>query len=167
MAERERTSLRPEAAAGSGKASNGDSRNLPATTDKDLRRHLPGVEPERRLDDWGRSERVEGAMDKLLYDFMYRYWFRCEVEGIENVPASGGAMLVSNHSGTLPLDGAMLKVAVLKEHGRNPWLLAADLVFRFPGLREITQAAGNARADREETLDLQHRGELVGVFPEG
>ena len=39
-----------------------------------------------------------------LLDFYYRYWFRVEVEGIENVPAEGGALLVSNHSGALPPD---------------------------------------------------------------
>jgi 1-acyl-sn-glycerol-3-phosphate acyltransferase len=98
---------------------------------------------------------------------LYAWYWRVDVYGVENIPTEGPALLAANHSGTLPLDGAMLKVAVLKEHGRNPWLLAADLVFRVPGLREITRAAGNARADREETLDLLRRGELVGVFPEG
>ena len=43
-------------------------------------------------------------MDRTLFDFFYRYWFRAEVEGIENVPAAGGALLVSNHSGALPPD---------------------------------------------------------------
>ena len=52
----------------------------------ELKRHLPGVEPDRQLNDWGRSERIEGLMDKTLVDFLYRYWFRAEVEGIENVP---------------------------------------------------------------------------------
>ena len=64
--------------------------NLPARrpADDDLRKYLPGVEPERRLNDWGRSERVEGFFDRTLVDFYYRYWFRAEVEGIENVPSS-------------------------------------------------------------------------------
>ena len=70
----------------------------------DLRPYLPGVEPERQVDDWGRSERIEGLMDRTLIEFFYRLWFRCEVEGIENVPAEGGALLVSNHSGALPPD---------------------------------------------------------------
>src|SRR5437588_2476069 len=98
---------------------------------------------------------------------LYRFYWRVDVLGVENIPTEGAALLASNHSGTLPLDGAMLKVAVLKEHGRNPWLLAADLVFRVPGLREMTNLTGNARADRAETLDLLRKGELVGVFPEG
>ena len=54
---------------------------------EELKRHLPGVEPERQLNDWGRSERIEGLFDQTLVEFFYRYWFRAEVEGIENVPA--------------------------------------------------------------------------------
>src|SRR2546423_12702930 len=75
---------------------------LPAVRDDDLRRHLPGVEPERTLTDWGRSERIEGLYDRLLLAFFYRYWFRCAVEGIENVPASCGAPLANNHAGGPP-----------------------------------------------------------------
>ena len=63
---------------------------LPARRSDDLRPHLPGVEPERQVNDWGRSERVEGLLDRTLVDFFYNHWFRCEVEGIENVPPAGG-----------------------------------------------------------------------------
>ncbi|MCA1831176.1 MAG: lysophospholipid acyltransferase family protein [Actinomycetota bacterium] len=98
--------------------------------------------------------------------FYYWYW-RVEVDGIPNIPAEGPALLAANHSGAIPIDGMMLKVAVLKEHGRNPWLLAADLAFKTPGLKQILRVAGNARADRQETLELLNKGELVGVFPEG
>src|SRR5437660_9466130 len=55
----------------------------------DLRDHLPGIEPERQVTDWGRSERVERFMDRTLLDFFYNYWFRVEVEGIEHVPTEG------------------------------------------------------------------------------
>ena len=34
-------------------------------------------------------------------------WFRIEVRGIENIPTEGGALVVSNHSGTVPVDGLM------------------------------------------------------------
>ena len=42
----------------------------PRVTDDDLRALLPAVEPERTLDDWGRSERVEGLIDRTIYDFL-------------------------------------------------------------------------------------------------
>ena len=88
-------------------------RSLPALDDRSL---LPAIEPERRIDDWGRSERIEGAFDRTVVEFFYRYWFRVEVEGIENVPAEGGALLVSNHSGALPPDAAMIGRAIREEH---------------------------------------------------
>ena len=90
-------------------------KQLPAPSD-DLRDYLPAIEPDRQVSDWGRSERVEGVLDRTLYDFLYHYWFRCDVEGIENVPADGGALLVSNHSGALPPDATMILKAVKEEH---------------------------------------------------
>jgi 1-acyl-sn-glycerol-3-phosphate acyltransferase len=122
----------------------------------------------------GKSARPPEGFDRDLVEALlpfalplYRWYWRVEVAGVENIPTEGPALLASNHSGTFPVDGAMLKVAVLMEHGRNPWLLAGDTVFKFPGLGELTRAAGNARADRTETVDLLRRGEIVGVFPEG
>ena len=98
---------------------------------------------------------------------LYSKYWRVDTYGVENIPTSGPALIAANHSGTLPIDGAMLKMSVLKEHGRNPWLLAADLVFTIPGFRELIRVAGNARADRDETLQLLREGEMIGVFPEG
>src|SRR5436190_13545303 len=89
---------------------------LPAVRREELRCYLPGVEPERQVTDWGRSERVEGFLDQTLVEFFYRYWFRAEVEGIENVPSTSGALLVSNHSGALPPDAPMIAKAVREEH---------------------------------------------------
>jgi hypothetical protein len=81
-------------------------KQLPAPHDG--RAYLPAVEPERQITDWGRSERVEDVFDKTLYEFLYHYWFRVDVEGIENVPSTGGALLVSNHAGALPPDAPMI-----------------------------------------------------------
>ena len=77
---------------------------------------LPAVEADRRITDWGRSERVEGALARTLVDFLYHLWFRCEVEGIENIPSRGGALLVSNHAGALPPDASMICKAIKEEH---------------------------------------------------
>ena len=51
-----------------------DSKELvPAERNAEL---MSPIEPERTLNDWGRSERVEGFMDETLFEFFYRYWFR-------------------------------------------------------------------------------------------
>src|SRR3954451_24284430 len=89
------------------------ARPVPAHREREL---LPAIEPERQVDDWGRSERVEGIFDRTLVEFFYRYWFRAEVEGVENVPSKGGAILVSNHSGALPPDAATIARAIREEH---------------------------------------------------
>ena len=125
-------------------------------------RRLRGEGPGRDDHD---PELVKAAMPLGLP--LYSWYWRCDVFGIENIPTEGPALLAANHSGTIPVDGAMLKIAVLKEHGRNPWLLAADLAFKMPIFRDIIRMAGNARADRSETVGLLRKGELIGVFPEG
>src|SRR5690242_4994806 len=76
---------------------------------------LPDAHPRREVDDWGRSERVFRSLEPML-NFYYRYWFRCEVEGIENIPSAGGALLSSNHSGALPPDAPMIMQAIRNEH---------------------------------------------------
>ncbi len=144
--------------------------DLPARRDDDLRDLLPAVEPERQLDDWGRSERVEGLIDRTLYDLFYNYWFRCEVEGIENVPASGGALLVSNHSGALPPDAPMIGKAIREEHPRpRPLNITVEHFFKgYPGFSMLVPKIGCVAAHPANVQRLLYdEGQLVLVFPEG
>jgi len=139
-----------------------------ATTD--LRELLPGVEPERQVDDWGRSERVEGALDATVVEFLYRLWFRCEVEGIENVPDEGGALVVSNHAGALPPDAAMIAKAIKEEHPRSRRLyLTVEHFFKgYPGFSMLAAKIGGVPAHPANVHRLLYdEGQLVLVFPEG
>src|SRR6185437_7191712 len=134
------------------------------------RAHLPALEPERQVTDWGRSERIEGLMDKALYDFLYRYWFRVEVEGIENVPSTGGALLVSNHAGALPPDAPMIAKAIKEEHPRpRPLHLTVEHFFKgYPGLSMLVAKVGGVPAHPANVHRLLYdEGQLVLVFPEG
>jgi 1-acyl-sn-glycerol-3-phosphate acyltransferase len=147
----------------------GNARGTLETTGE-LRRHLPGVEPERQVDDWGRSERVEGFMDRTLVDFFYRYWFRVEVEGIENVPASGGALLVSNHGGALPPDAAVIAKAIKEEHTHpRPLNITVEHFFKgYPGFSMLIPKIGCVPAHPANVHRLLFDEEqLVLVFPEG
>lgn len=94
-------------------------------------------------------------------------WFRIDVQGIENVPPAGGALVVSNHSGTIPLD-ALMTTLVLHDHAhRSLRILGADLVFAVPFLGELARKAGATLASNEDAERLLRSGELVGVWPEG
>jgi 1-acyl-sn-glycerol-3-phosphate acyltransferase len=137
---------------------------------EDLKQHLAGVEPERRLTDWGRSERVEGLLDRTATDFFYRYWFRTEVEGIENVPAAGGALLVANHAGALPPDAAMIAKAIREEHPRpRPLNITVEHFFKgYPGFSMLIPKIGCVPAHPANVQRLLYDEEqLVLVFPEG
>ena len=166
MAEPERTPLSQPPPEGG----RGPLRALPAVRDDELRRHLPAVEPERRLTDWGRSERVEDFFDRTLVDFYYRYWFRAEVEGIENVPSAGGALLVSNHSGALPPDAAMIAKAIREEHSHpRPLNVTVEHFFKgYPGFSMLIPKIGCVAAHPANVHRLLFdEQQLVLVFPEG
>src|SRR3954451_21992195 len=136
----------------------------------DLRDYLPALETERQVNDWGRSERVEGIFDRAVVDFFYRYWFRAEVEGIENVPASGGGLLVSNHSGALPPDAAMIAKAIREEHPHpRPLNITVEHFFKgYPGFSMLIPKIGSVAAHPANLQRLLYdEGQLVLVFPEG
>jgi 1-acyl-sn-glycerol-3-phosphate acyltransferase len=140
---------------------------LPEVRDRDL---LPAIEPERRLNDWGRSERIEGIFDRTVVEFFYRYWFRVEVEGIENVPSSGGALLVSNHSGALPPDAATIGRAIREEHP-NPRPLNVTVEHFFKGYPLFSMLIPKIGCVPAHPANVQRllsdEEQLVLVFPEG
>src|SRR4051794_36137513 len=135
-----------------------------------LRDYLPAVETERQVNDWGRSERVEDLFDRTLVDFFYNLWFRCEVQGVENVPSRGGALLVSNHSGALPPDASMIAKALKEEHPQSRQLhITVEHFFKgYPGFSMLIPKSGCVAAHPANVHRLLYDEEqLVLVFPEG
>jgi len=109
-------------------------------------------------------------MDGTLIEFYYRYWFRAEVEGIENVPATGGALLVSNHSGALPPDASMIGKAIREEHPHPRRLnITVEHFFKgYPGFAMLLPKVGAVPAHPANVHRLlQDEQQLVLVFPEG
>jgi 1-acyl-sn-glycerol-3-phosphate acyltransferase len=104
-----------------------------------------------------------------FFEFLYEKYFRVEVHGAQHVPPSGRCLLVANHSGTLPLDGVMLRIAVRREHTQHRGVrwLAEDGIFHFPFLGSFTNRMGAVRACQENAERLLEHGALVAVFPEG
>ena len=100
---------------------------------------------------------------------LYQRWFRVETIGMHHVPATGGALVVANHSGTLPLDSLMTAVALHDDHpaGRHLRMLGADLMFRLPVLGTLARKQGSTLACSADAERLMSSGEVVGVWPEG
>ncbi|MEQ6902387.1 1-acyl-sn-glycerol-3-phosphate acyltransferase [Nocardioides sp. YIM 152588] len=129
-----------------------------------LRRRVSG---DYAIDEYGFDAEVTEKFLMAALRPIARKWFRIEVRGAENIPATGGALVVSNHSGTLPVDGLMTMVSIHDETGRHLRPLGADLVFRLPFIGSVARKGGATMACAEDAERMLHGGELVGVWPEG
>ena len=100
---------------------------------------------------------------------LYEKYFRVEASGLQHVPETGGALLVANHSGTLPLDAIGAALPLLDQHPAHRYLrmLGADLVFSMPVVAPLARKAGHTLACNADAERLLASGELVGVWPEG
>jgi 1-acyl-sn-glycerol-3-phosphate acyltransferase len=129
-----------------------------------LRRRLTG---EYAVDEYGFDQEVAEKLLLASLRPIAEKWFRIDVRGIENLPGDGGALVVSNHSGTLPVDGLMTMWTIHEHTGRFLRPLGADLVFRMPFVSSLARKGGATLACAEDAERMLSRGELVGVWPEG
>ncbi len=120
------------------------------------------------VDEFG-LDPVYEARFRPFFDLLYKYWFRVEVEGLENVPDDGRCILVGNHSGVLPYDGIMVRTAVRRAHpaAREVRWLAEDFVYHLPFLGAFMNRIGAVRACQENAERLLEGERCVLVFPEG
>ncbi|MBI5505956.1 MAG: 1-acyl-sn-glycerol-3-phosphate acyltransferase [Deltaproteobacteria bacterium] len=107
-----------------------------------------------------------------LLRFLFDTYWRVSVRGMEHVPRSGGAILVGNHSGGIPVDAAMLGYALENhEDPTSPRRIARILYDRFidgmPAVADIYRRGGAVPARYAVADALLARGELVVIFPEG
>jgi len=131
-----------------------------------LRRRLTG---DYEVDDFGFDPDLTDHVLLPPLRPLYNKWFRVETRGLDNVPDTGGALIVANHSGTIPVDALMTSLALLDHHPahRHLRLLGADLVFTLPIVAPLARKGGNTLACNADAERLLTSGELVGVFPEG
>jgi len=104
-----------------------------------------------------------------LFHALYRFYFRVQSEGHENIPTEGPAILAANHGGLLPFDGAMAVMDVLLN--TDPPRLARAIVDRWAGtlpwVNVFYARVGQVIGTRENFSDLLQDGQLMLVFPEG
>lgn len=129
-----------------------------------LRRRLTG---DYTVDEYGFDAEVTERFFMAALRPIAQKWFRIEVRGVENIPTEGGALVVSNHSGTIPVDGLMTMVSIHDHAGRHLRPLGADLVFRLPLVGSLARKGGATLACNEDAERMLRGGELVGVWPEG
>ncbi|MDV6012625.1 1-acyl-sn-glycerol-3-phosphate acyltransferase [Haloechinothrix sp. LS1_15] len=163
---------RPRAAGESdepGEPAEEQPRTLPEAVTSALNFLVDRLTGEYSVDEFGFDAELTEQLVAPALRVLYRKWFRVDVHGAGNLPESGGALIVANHSGTVPFDAAMTALAVHDEHPRERFLriLGADLVFQLPVLGSLARKTGQTLACNADAERLLGAGELVGVFPEG
>jgi 1-acyl-sn-glycerol-3-phosphate acyltransferase len=130
-------------------------------------RHVSRPENEYGVDPFGFSlDYTLSAVAPLLW--LYRHYHRVKVTGIERVPP-GRVLLVANHSGQLPMDGAMIGVAMLVE-GHPPRAIRSMVerwVPSLPWVSTFMARVGQVVGTPENCRRLLSSGEAILVFPEG
>ncbi|WP_370616410.1 lysophospholipid acyltransferase family protein [Mumia sp. Pv 4-285] len=128
-----------------------------------LRRRLTGGY---EIDEFGLDPQLHAIGMAALRPIAEK-WFRIEVRGAEHIPSDGGALVVANHSGTVPVDALMTMLTVNDHAHRTLRLLGADLVFDLPFVGELARKMGATLACNEDAERLLGDGHIVGVWPEG
>jgi 1-acyl-sn-glycerol-3-phosphate acyltransferase len=104
----------------------------------------------------------------LTVALLHRKYFRAEVHDIERVP-SGRVLLVANHSGQLPIDGALIAAAMFMD-AEPPRLVRAMIdkwAVSLPFVSMAFARVGQVVGVPENAKRLLSQGEALLVFPEG
>jgi 1-acyl-sn-glycerol-3-phosphate acyltransferase len=119
------------------------------------------------VDGWGRSESAR-ALARMLYHPVYRHWLRVEWDGLEHVPATGGALLVANHAGAVPSDAVVIMHGIETERQRPVYGMADDFFPAVPVVGTMWSRLGGVVAHPDNAFRLLHdEKQLAMAFPEG
>jgi 1-acyl-sn-glycerol-3-phosphate acyltransferase len=119
------------------------------------------------VDEWGRSEHMR-EIARQIYGPLYRSWHRVEWEGMEHIPTTGGALLVSNHAGAVPADAPAIMHGIETELGRPVYGLADEIFKQLPVVGTMWSRVGGVLAHPDNAYRLlREQQQLALVFPEG
>ncbi|MCO4762635.1 MAG: acyltransferase family protein [Myxococcales bacterium] len=89
-----------------------------------------------------------------------------QLRGTDNLPETGGALLVGNH-GLMGIDSFALYPLIWRAVRRLPRGLGDRVLFEIEPLRRFVTHAGGVPGSRDTAVDLLTRDELVLVYPGG
>ncbi len=119
------------------------------------------------IDGWGRSESLR-SIARRSFQFFYDNYFRVEWEGLEKIPDDGGALLVSNHAGAIPMDAPIIMHGVEQHLGRPVYGLADHFFRQIPVVGTMWSRLGGVPAHPDNAYRLlRDEHQLALVFPEG
>lgn len=112
----------------------------------------------------------ETLLYKLLPHFfleLMKTYFRVQVEGAENLPRRGPAVITPNHSGVSGFDAMVIHHEIIRACGRYPRVLTHHLWFLNKTTAIPAQKLGFIEATTENGMKSLRKKQLVVLFPEG
>jgi 1-acyl-sn-glycerol-3-phosphate acyltransferase len=121
-----------------------------------------------QADEFGFNLNTYAAWEPF-FRFCYEEYFKVDFRGLENIPTEGRAIVIGNHSGVLPVDGAMMSIRLcnMKPTPRRIRYLITDWFFHLPYFGEWMQATGQVRGTLDNAEKLLAKEEMIGIYPEG
>ena len=141
---------------------------LPAAASQSAKGMIERLRGNYTEDEWGFDEEFLDAAYPF-FEFLYERYWRVKAVGVNNVPAHGRALLVSNHAGIVPWDASMIGAAIVKEHPlpRIPRFMVLNWAFQLPYISFFIRRVGGTVASPYNAQRLLSQDHLVAVFPEG
>ena len=104
-----------------------------------------------------------------MLGFFYKSYFRVNTVGLEHIPEKGRAMLIGNHSGSVPADGGMVMASLFFD--LNPPRYIHGMVEKFaqtlPFLSSWFSRIGQFTGLPEHAIRMLEDDRLLMAFPEG
>ena len=103
------------------------------------------------------------------FAWIYRFYFKVDVYGLDNVASRGRGILIGNHSGGVAIDGAMVMGSMLldAEPPRLPHAMIDKFIHQFPGASQLMARTGQFTGNPDQAKRLLRDERLLLVFPEG
>jgi 1-acyl-sn-glycerol-3-phosphate acyltransferase len=113
-----------------------------------------------------RDALIYRVLPRFLMEIMRKY-FRMEIEGIENIPKKGSAIIAPNHSGYSGFDAILLAHIIQKEARRIPRVMTHQFWFLTETTSIPAQKLGFTEATYENGVQALKKNNLIVLFPEG
>ncbi len=129
--------------------------------------------PTNKFTGWSLDERNPQIIDQLMpfFGWVYKYYFRVQTDGWENIPPTGKVLLIGSHNGGLAApDTVMMTYDLFRKFGtdRLAYALMEPKIWQaFPGLARLATQVGTIQPRPNLAREALRRGAAVLIYPGG